>query len=165
VCERQDVNSIKLWRQMAGRLSGEAARRGGRADVDDDTAYLYPPSASGEPVRVLRGIDPTGTDQTIFIAAGFAFQVAESLNNTDDIDYVLTTAVAVLDGHAAEVAEVAEDGTWLNHGSVLATPAGGGMRRLAPAWHLKDVPVHHEHRRQIEPWPRPAGSGPGRSGS
>jgi hypothetical protein len=149
---------LDLWRQVANRLSTEATGRGGRAEVDDDVAYLYPPQDSGEPLRVLRGIDETGLDQTIFIEAGFAFHAAESLNDTDAIEHVATTVIAVLDGHAAEVAQVAADGTWLHHASIITTPTGGGMTRMAPAWHLREVPVDHEHRRQIDPWPRPAGA-------
>jgi hypothetical protein len=152
------VTRIELWRQLAERLSAEATQRGGQAEIDDDAAELYPPEDSGEPVRVYRGIDPTGTDQTVFIRAGFAFQVAKSLNEGEHLDYVMATVLAVLDGNAAEVAEVAADGTWLHHASVITTPTGGGNTRMAPAWHLKDVPVDHEHRGQVDPWPRPAGT-------
>jgi hypothetical protein len=65
----------------------------------------------------------------------------------------------VLDGHAAEVAEIAADGTWLRHGSQYTTPTISG-RHVRPvlAWHLKDLPTDHEHVRPVDPWPRPAGT-------
>jgi hypothetical protein len=149
---------LELWRHLVDRLSIEATRRGGRAEEDLDIVVMYPPQDSGEVVRVLRYIDETGLDQTIMIECGFAFRVAESLNEDEHIDYVMTTVTAVLDGNAAEIAEVAADGTWLHHASAITTPTGGGMTRIAPAWHLKEVPVDHEHRRPIDPWPRPAGA-------
>jgi hypothetical protein len=155
----EDVNRLDLWHQMAERLSVEATRRGGQADANDDAISLYPPQDFGEPVRVLRYIDQTGTDQTVMMESGFAFKVAESLNDTDDIEYVVRTVVAILDGHATEVAEIGADGAWLHHGSTISTPTiSVGMKRRAPAWRLKDVPVEHKHVRQIDPWPRASGT-------
>lgn len=146
--------------QTVDRLSGEAARRGGTAIEDIDVVTLQPPQDSGELVRVVRYVNKTETDQTVRIETGFAYRLAASLNDPDDIDHVCMTVFAILDGHATEVAEVAKDGTWLGYAAAVETPDGGAQRatRPAPAFHLAGVPVDHEHRRQIDPWPRPAGS-------
>lgn len=81
------------------------------------------------------------------------------LNGKDGPDDVYRTVVAILDGHAAEVAEVAEDGTWVNVAVLVQTKDGGNRRstQIAPAWHFKGLPVDHEHQRQIEPWPQVKG--------
>ncbi len=152
--------SSKLWRQLVDRLSNQATRRGGVAIEDPGMLTLQPPQDSGELVRATLYTDESGTDRTVIVTTGFAHRLTASLNDPDDVDYVCMMVVAVLGGHAAEVAEVAADGTWLNVASVVETPDGGAQRgtQIAPAWHLKGRPVDHEHRRQIDPWPRPAGN-------
>lgn len=144
---------------MVDRLSGEATRHGGEAIEDPDMITLRPPQDSGELVRVIRYTNETGEDETVRVETGFAYRLALSLNGEDGPDRVCTTVVAILDGCATEVAEIAADGTWLNTACTVERPDGGRQRRtqIAPAWHLKGVPVDHEHGRQIDPWPRPAG--------
>jgi hypothetical protein len=149
----------ELWRELVGRLSGEATRRGGTAIEDVDMVTLHPPQDAGELVRATLYHDESRTDLTVIVTTGFAYQLAASLNDTDDLDYVAMTVVAILDGQATEVAEVAKDGTWLNVVSTVETPDGGARRstQVAPAFHLVGARVDHEHRRQIDPWPRSAG--------
>src|SRR6266542_3429705 len=121
------------WRELVDRITREAGRRGGAAVEDLDMASLQPPQDSGELVRVIHYADETGTDQTVIVETGFAFRHAVSLNG--------------------------EDGAWLHVVNHVDTPGGEWQESThpAPAFHLKDMPVDHEHRRRIEPWPRPAG--------
>jgi hypothetical protein len=124
--------------------------------IDDaDMITLQPPQESGEVVRATLYHDESGADLTVIVTTGFAYQLAASLNDDDDIGYVAMTVAAILDGHATEVAEVADDGTWLNVVSTVETPDGGAWRstQVAPALHLAGSPVTHEHVRRIEPWP------------
>jgi hypothetical protein len=152
--------SSKEWRQVVDRLMTEAARRGGEAIEDPDMVTLRPPQDSGELVRVLRYTDESGTDQTVFIETGFAYRLPVSLNGEDGAEDVFTTIVAILDGHATEVAEISVDGVWLNTACTVDRPGEGVQRRtiIAPAWHLKGASVDHEHVRQIDPWPPPTSS-------
>ena len=108
-------------------------------------------------MRVTRYTNDTGEEETVRVETGFAYRLALSLDGTDGPDDVCTTVVAILDGHAAEIAEVAADGTWLNTACTVDRPDGGRQRRtqIAPAWRLKGAPVDHEHRRKIDPWPAP----------
>jgi hypothetical protein len=95
------------------------------------------------------GIDQTGTRVE-------SFRTVVSLNGEAGAENVYRTVVAILDGYAAEVAEIAADGTWLNVAATIEPPDGRNRRstQLAPALRLKGVPVDHEYRRQIDPWPR-----------
>jgi hypothetical protein len=148
------------WHELVDRLAQEASRRGGTAVEDLDVVILQPPQDSGEPVRVLRYVDESGNDQTVFIECGFAFRHAVSLNGEDGPEWVATTVVAILDGHAYEAAQISKDDTWLHVVHHIDTPGDEWQEstHLAPAFRLREVPVDHEHRRQIEPWPKPAGS-------
>src|SRR6266511_4396736 len=146
----------ELWRELVNRLSNEATRRGGTAIEDIDMLTLQPPQDSGETVRTTLYHDESGTDLTVIVTTGFAYQLAASLNDPDDVDYVGMTVVAILDGRATEVVEIAKDGTWLNVVSTVETPDGGARQstQVAPAFHLAGAPVDHEHVRRIDPWPR-----------
>jgi hypothetical protein len=64
-------------------------------------------------------------------------------------------AVAVVEVHPQEVARVEQPVVVSGH---TCGPTTLGMTHLAPVFHLREVPVDHEHRRQIDPWPRPAGT-------
>ncbi len=147
------------WRGLVDRITREAGQRGGAAVEDLDMVSLQPPQDSGELVRVIHYADETGTDQTVIVETGFAFRHAVSLNGEDGAEWVATVVVAILDGHAFEIAQVGKDGTWLHVVNHVDTPGGEWQESThpAPAFHLKDMPVDHEHRRRIEPWPRPAG--------
>jgi len=133
-------------------------RRGGSAILDTDMLTMEPPVDSGEMVRAIRFSDQSGEDQTVTITTGFAFRTAVSLNSEGGPENVYRTVVAILDGYAAEVAEVAADGTWLNVAATIEPPDGRNRRstQMAPAMRLTGLPVDHEHRRQIDPWPRPS---------
>jgi hypothetical protein len=150
----------ELWRELVDRLSAEATRRGGTAIEDVDMVTLQPPQDSGELVRATLYHDESGTDLTVIVTTGFAYQLAASLNDAGDLDYVNMTVVAILDGQATEAVEVAKDGTWLNVVSTIETPDGGARRstQVAPAFHLAGAPVDHQHARRIDPWPRPTGA-------
>jgi hypothetical protein len=121
---------------------------------------LQPPPDSGELIRASLYHDESRTDWTVFVTTGFAHRLAASLNDPDDVDYVCQMVVAVMDGHATEVAEIAADGTWLHVASTVETPDGSAQRgtQIAPTARLSGAPVDHEHVRRIYPWPRRIGS-------
>jgi hypothetical protein len=148
----------RVWSEVVDRLFSEAGRRGGVAMLGDDEVTMQPPTKSGEIIRVTRYSDETGEDQHVAITTGFACLLAVSLNGENAPQSVLEVITAIMNGHASEVAEVAEDGTWLNTASLVQIENGNSMRstQIAPSDHLKGIPVHHEHRRQIDPWPQPS---------
>jgi hypothetical protein len=149
----------EAWNLVVDRLSREAARRGGEAIEDPDTITLRPPQDSGETIHATLYHDGTYTDLTVMIETGFAYRLAVGFNDDEAPDDVVGSVVAVMDGYATEVAEVAEDGTWLNIASTLDQPGSGNRRstRYAPVFRLTGAPVDHEHVRHIDPWPRSVG--------
>jgi hypothetical protein len=151
---------LSNWHDLVDRLTLETGRRGGAAVEDLDVLTLQPPLDSGEPVLVTLYTDETGTDLTVVITAGFAFRHAVSLNGEDGPEWVTTTVVAILDGNAYEIAQIGQDGSWLHVMNHIDTPGEEWQESThpAPARHLRDQPVDHEHRRRVEPWPRPAGA-------
>lgn len=140
----------RWWSAFVERVSAEARSRGGSVYLDKGLVRLVPPNAAGEPIEVVQFVD----DGMCRLTAGLLVSVMSFYTDYEDHNGVLQLVLAVMEGGAQEIVDVAADGRWLGVRTVIEH--AGGARRSGPRPSgAYEVLVEHSHVRVIEAWGPP----------
>jgi hypothetical protein len=135
------VDEERAWERCRERLREEAVGRGGTAYLHDWAINLAP-RLRGEHVHVTRSDDGYAKVETGFVTSTLA-----SFLDLDDPHSVLSVVRAVMDGRAAEYADVSADGRWLDVHFRIDLLGGNGIGDARP-----DKPTAYSFERRLERW-------------